>query len=357
MLRRITCSVPAGVSCDSGAARLVIGPTASPVSPAASVVLTHYRGARRISQQRFSQAQSTATTSLLPAISAMRAAKGEVALEIPASRCLTRSFDIPREAAHSLPTLLAAEISRRTPFPPADVVHGHALAPVNGAPTKLTVTHVILRRDLASAEAGRHGLSLTDFDALIPVDESGAPAGPELRITTSPHPSRWPGRLALALLVTAIALAAAALVTTLDRLDTERARIESAISVASAKAKAVRSQVDGASAESALLAGLTAEKADQPALMEVWEELSRLLPDGTWITEVLLSEDRPGERLLTISGYSGGPTALVAALSHSALFTATALTAAITPDAAEGKDRFALQTRLIKANAKTKAGP
>ena len=337
---------------DSGAPRLVIGSRVSPEVGAVSVVLTRYRGARQVSEQCVQLDPESLSSALRPAIAAVRRAKGEVALEVAASRCLTRSFGIPREAARSLDAVLAADIARRTPLTAAEVYHGHMLGPVAGASGALTVTHSVLRRDLAAVEADRFGLALSDIDALVPVDETGASAGPAIRVAPALRKSHWLGRCALALVLSAVILAAVSLKRTLDRLDANRTGIETRITSESAKAKAVRQQIDGASAESALLAGLTTEKMDTPGLMEVWDELSRLLPDGTWITEVLLSEDKPGERVVTINGFSDGATALVAALAHSPMLSAPALTSAITPDTSEGKDRFALQTRLVKAVAK-----
>ena len=351
----------AGWLTDSGGARLVIGTRAMPETGAQTATLTSYRGQRRLSQQHFDintrGANDQSGPALASVIASVRASKGEIALEIAAGRCLTRVFDIPREAVRNLEAVLAADIARRTPFAPADVVHGYVAAPVDGQPAKLTVTHMILRRDLASADAERLGLTLEHIDALIPVGPTGMRVGPSIRLTPPLTRPRWPGRLALALMIAGIALLATGLVDTLGRLEAERAHIEGEISVAAAKAKTVREQIEGASGESALLAALTAEKAAQPGLMEVWEELSRLLPDGTWITEARLTEDKPGERMVTIAGYSDGATALVGLLARSPVLAEPALTAAITPDATEGKDRFALQARIVTGGAKSRVAP
>ena len=85
---------------------------------------------------------------------------------------------------------------------------------------------------------------------------------------------------------------------------------------------------------------LLAMKAET-SVLQVWEELSRILPDHTFLTESRLADGK-----VTLSGFSADAARLVQIIDQSPLFSGTALTAAITPDATEGKDRFSISLKV-----------
>jgi general secretion pathway protein L len=83
-------------------------------------------------------------------------------------------------------------------------------------------------------------------------------------------------------------------------------------------------------------ASLFAMKADV-GLLEVWDELSRVLPDHTFLTETRIANGK-----VTVSGFSSDAARLVRLIDQSPLFTGATLAAGITPDATEHKDRFSI---------------
>ena len=323
-----------------------IGPVGDRDGPA-PVWVTPVRGERRFETQVVAGDAPRVTGTM---VAKVRARGGEVFLKIPAQICLTRTFDIPREAVERLSGLLDAEVVRRTPFALADVVHGarvkaNAGESFAGEALRLTVRQAIVRRDLAEEEALRGGMRLADFDGLR-VDEPDGGGAVTMRMRAARVRPQWPGRMAGLLTGACVVIAGAGIVATLRGLEAGQARVTIELTQATAKAQAVRSLVDGASGESRLLSSLRAAKSERPQLSDIIEELSRLLPEGTWVSELRLFEDKPGEPLLSITGYSDRATGLVALLERSQMFAGTALAAAITPDPVEGRDRFQLQTRL-----------
>jgi general secretion pathway protein L len=78
-----------------------------------------------------------------------------------------------------------------------------------------------------------------------------------------------------------------------------------------------------------------------PGAVEIWEELSRVLPDHTYLSDL-----RVADGSVSISGFSGDAAHLIRLLDQSVLFTGAHLTGAITPDKTEHKDRFSLAFRL-----------
>jgi general secretion pathway protein L len=76
-------------------------------------------------------------------------------------------------------------------------------------------------------------------------------------------------------------------------------------------------------------------------ILEIWDELSRVLPDHTFLTETRIADGR-----VTLSGFSADAARLVRIIDQSPLFTGAALAAAITPDATEHKDRFSISFKV-----------
>ena len=78
----------------------------------------------------------------------------------------------------------------------------------------------------------------------------------------------------------------------------------------------------------------------------MWDELSRILPDHTFLTETRIADGT-----VTLSGFSADAARLVRIIDQSPLFSGATLTSAITPDANERKDRFSIVFKLRGARA------
>jgi general secretion pathway protein L len=83
-------------------------------------------------------------------------------------------------------------------------------------------------------------------------------------------------------------------------------------------------------------------RAARPTAVEVWDELSRRLPDGTYLEKVSLEGDR-----LMLVGFSSEASSLVARLEGSHLWRSPALTGVLQSDAASRRDRFTLNAELV----------
>ena len=80
----------------------------------------------------------------------------------------------------------------------------------------------------------------------------------------------------------------------------------------------------------------------RPSAIEVLDELTRRLPDTTYLEKVAIENDR-----LTLIGLSNEASSLVGRLEGSPLWRAPALTGALQPDPRSGKDRFTLMADLV----------
>ena len=86
----------------------------------------------------------------------------------------------------------------------------------------------------------------------------------------------------------------------------------------------------------------TSSGAARPTTVEVLDDLSQRLPDGTWLEKVSIEGDR-----VLLLGLGNEPSALVRRLEASPLLRAPALTGVLQPDPRSGRDRFSLVAELV----------
>jgi general secretion pathway protein L len=100
------------------------------------------------------------------------------------------------------------------------------------------------------------------------------------------------------------------------------------------------------------------QKRDAPGLLEVWEEVSRILPLNSWLTELRLSEvAQRQDQQVVMTGLSTAAADLVALIDKSPLFADAALTAPIALDSIEQRERFTLQVKLRQKRQIEKPAP
>jgi general secretion pathway protein L len=85
-------------------------------------------------------------------------------------------------------------------------------------------------------------------------------------------------------------------------------------------------------------------RAARPMAVAVIDELTRRLPDTTYLEKLSIENDR-----LTLIGLSREAPALIGRLQGSRLWRSPALTGALQPDPASGRDRFTLTAELVGA--------
>ena len=275
----------------------------------------------------------------------------KVVLELPKEAFFVRRFDVPVAVQATLPRLLNAEIERKTPFRQADVVFGFIAAPIPDNSEKLRVEQWILRRDLIDRGLDGVGLKLDELDFVEPEWPHGAAtAAPSIAIGQRPDSSNWFRNAALGLLALAAVLFATGCAVTFMRQERLGEELDAKIADMSGRAARVRQMADRATAESGLLTTLRQERKHYPALADIWEEISRLLPDSANLEELRLSEARAGERVVDLSGFAESAVGLPALFDRSRLFSDAALTAPITPDVREKREMFALQMKVKRTD-------
>ncbi len=258
--------------------------------------------------------------------------KVTVGVVIPRDLFLLRDLNVPKAALGALSKILDQEVVRRTPFQLSDIWHA-ASAVAGDNDDVVAMCHWIIRRDRVDATLAELGLRGGEIDFLATADTNGD-AMPVIHFRTGgDEDPPWAARAVRLLAVAALV----ASVLGVGAFEWSQAHVASAIenSLAEARQGAQHGR-DGINPVGRLLA----LKADV-SVLEVWEELSRILPDHTFLTESRMADGK-----VTVSGFSADAARLVRTIDQSPMFFGSALTAAITPDATERKDRFSITFKI-----------
>lgn len=267
-----------------------------------------------------------------------------IGIRLPSECLFERRLLLPLETQRTLDAVVAHDLLAKTPFRADDIHHDH-VAVRSG--DKLCIQQWIVRRQIVSDAVEALGLDRGDLGFVETVSENDDPP-PCVRLHGLPYDhGRWLRRGLIALAATACALAA--LAAGLRYHHQQRALDFLAIELSATRAKAqrVRSALDKLEAERASVLRVRSHKRDGPSYLDIWEEVTRTLPSHSWLTELRLSEGSPGkEQQIVMTGFSTAAASLVGLLERSPLLGDAALTAPISVDPLEGKERFAIQARL-----------
>jgi general secretion pathway protein L len=250
-----------------------------------------------------------------------------------------RELSVPKAALVALPRILDQEVLRRTPFTLSDIWHD-ASAVSDSTNDIMAMCHWIIRRDRAETALAQLGLKNGDIDFLAVADANGD-AVPVItfRAADDGDPP-WAARAIRLLAVAALVASLAGIAVFEWRQASVAAALETSLAEARQGAQNGREGIDP-------VGRLLAMKADI-SVLEVWDELSRILPDHTFLTESRIADGK-----VTLSGFSSDAARLVRIIDQAPLFAGAALTAPVTPDVAEHKDRFSISFKVRGGRAAT----
>lgn len=258
-------------------------------------------------------------------------------LLLPAGSSLTRRLVLPAAAADRLRDVVRFEIDRQTPFA-AEAVMFDARLLGRRADGQLDVELVAAPRERVEAQLaalGPLGGRLAGIDVLGP---DGLPRCVNLLDPAARGRQRDPWRLwnhVLAAL--ALVALAATLYTVLENRRQAVEALEQAVRERGAPARAAATERQALVDLIAGQAFLDRLRAERPAAVAVMDELTRRLPDGTYLEKLAIEQDK-----LTLMGLSNQASSLVTQLQGSTLWRSPALAGAVQPDPASGRDRFTL---------------
>ncbi len=267
----------------------------------------------------------------------------EVVLLLPASAVLRRQVELPLAAAENLREVLGFEMDRHTPFKAEEVYFDYRLVAKDMAAKRLVVDLVVATRgsvDGALERLAAWGIQPDRLDV-----QGGRSAGQEafnlLPAAASGREDRLGDRLSWVLGLTACALLAVLAYLPIQQKEARLAEVESRLSAA----RAVAGEADQLSQQVDRLIErgdyVVRHKRQDPVVAELLAEITRLLPDDTWIIQMGWHGDR-----LTLAGFSGSSSALIALLEESGLLSNVRFNSPVTVDRRLELERFNLSAKV-----------
>jgi len=261
---------------------------------------------------------------------------------LPAGSVLRRPLRLPAAAAERLRDVVGFEIDRQTPFDASQV--SYDVRELGALPDgQLQVELVVIPRvqlEQWAQQAGPWAQAVAGVDA---VDATGQPLDVNLLPVAQRQPYRDPmARWNWLLAVGAVVLLALAGHQLIDNRQAAADQLREQVDAAARDARRVaaeRQQLQSLVEGAAFLEGKRAEHA---STVEIWNELTRLLPDGTYLEKMSIEGTT-----LQLIGLSREASQLVPLLQDSPLWRKVNLTGVLQADgAASGRDRFTLTAEL-----------
>lgn len=268
-------------------------------------------------------------------------------LLLPASTSLRRRMLLPAAAADRLRDVVGFEIDRQTPFSADAVAFDARVLGVRDSDGQLDVELVAVPLTALEPQLVALGPLAASLAGVDVAANDGVPLGVNLLPPSqrSRHGDPWRSWNAALAAVALIAIAGM-LWQLLENRRTAAETFEQAIAQRAGPARRAaeqRQQLQGLIEGQAFL---DQARAARPTAVEIIDELSRRLPDGTYLEKLAIEEER-----LTLLGLSNEAAALVGRLQGSELWRLPALAGALQPDPATGRDRFTLTAELAPAAA------
>ncbi len=272
----------------------------------------------------------------------------EVGLRLRHAACFARRVELPASATRDFPRLLALDLERATPFKPRDVYSAFQIDPNQSSPGMATITQLVVKRSSVNsviAELEGAGVRVVSLDCWsedgsrsLPVDfldQEKEGSGGDRRSYF------WPKVLGA---VAATQLAVAGYLA-IDRHEAALAQLQEQSSQLKKKLQVARESNLRAQAVAAEIDNFRRVRAANASRVAAIEELTRLLPDMAWVTDLRIEGAN-----VSISGLAKSAVSLIPTLERSPLFIDAVSTAPLTFDQREDKERFSMRVKLRGAS-------
>jgi general secretion pathway protein L len=267
-----------------------------------------------------------------------------IGLRLPFANCYARQVELPPASPTQTAQMLALDLERNSPFKVADIWTAHLAQPEWTSTAKQPVQHLIVKRAETSAiiaSLAAQNITVVWLDcwnaqgtAPLPVnflaaDFAPAPATPRAKAQLS------------ALIATAVLLSASAAYLWIDRHETALTSLKRDTAQLKAKAQSARDALAKSKTQFDDLMALQKLHDDYSSKTLILNELTTLLPDTAWVSDLKIEGPN-----LELTGLAQSAANVVRILERSSTFSDVSLASAVTFDQRNNQERFSLRLRL-----------
>lgn len=255
----------------------------------------------------------------------------------PSSRGLIKTVSFPAAAEKNLARILSFEVARQTPFRPDQVYYDHRIGARDEAAGKVDVRLAVVPKSVADSKldllAGWN-VRPRSINLVAENGEVEASIRLEHKSGNAADGKRWPARHPAIATMAAVVLAllvGAPMFARIGAKEELEARIE-AVRAEAGNAAALRDEINVLMGQNSFLHG---RKRELPVMTAILDEVTRLLPDTTWLNRLeIRGQD------LQIHGNSPQASALIGILEASRYLSDVQFRSPVTRDQRAGNERF-----------------
>jgi general secretion pathway protein L len=279
----------------------------------------------------------TASAALRPLIANLDLQKMQVALRLPSSRALRKTVDLPAAAEENLRQVMAFEMDRLTPFPAESVYYDVRVVEHDVQNRRIKAALTVLPRASVDPEVELlHELGLKPDAVALPRGTETGQSPWRVPIASNGGAGRQVvGRLTMLLLALTVIMLIASIIVALDRQSRNVEALEREVAVARKEADEGRRLQEEIVRLSSAGDFIVERKQQRPPVVEVLNELTRSMPDDTWLYRMRLLDTE-----LQTFGYSPNASALIGVIENSRLFANAQFRAPLTRDPRIDAEQF-----------------
>jgi general secretion pathway protein L len=261
----------------------------------------------------------------------------ECALRLEEGRALVRRLSPIALPASRLRAAALLDLETATPFRPGDA-HVLTLGALNGEGSNYAIVKRSILDPLIEACAAA-GLNIRRIEIA---------GGGRVHCVSADGLRRLPGRAgkpaklwAPALMLVAALSGFGTLAHLAFQYDAAIRQVESSAGHLGEEAKAVRGAMEQRALRIAEIQGLRKSVEERKLVSAIWEELARVLPDSSFLTDLAVKDST-----VSISGYSAAASSIIVALEGSDMFDQASFTAPVVKVPGNAGDRFSIDLKM-----------
>ncbi|OUS12700.1 hypothetical protein A9Q89_04670 [Gammaproteobacteria bacterium 53_120_T64] len=293
------------------------------------------------------ESDASTTKTLMANISALEnISRRRVVLELADEYLLIRDISLPLVSDDDIASVLAHEIDRLTPFAKNNVCYAYEILQKNTQTAMLSLRLMCLERSVLEgvlAQCEELGLGVTEVGRQAQSSSPGPSAATADLLPADRRPQKeklWNrGNQLLAALAGVLLLAVLILPVWHYEKQIEGLSIE--LSALQEQSRAVRAKQARMVEALDIRDALVQRKNSELEKIIILHELTRLIPDNTWLTRLTLRDSS-----LEIDGESDKSSDLIEKLESGAVFYQVKFASSVTRNSRSGKERFQIKMKV-----------
>ena len=260
-----------------------------------------------------------------------------VALRLPDSAALRRELSLPLAARRNIASLLDIELDRQSPLDRSEVYHDYRILHLDRPAGRINIVWRIVRRTSVAAalavcaQAGVELATVAFINDEAPPDGGTFPVAP--RAARLLHVRQWLVRgLLLLILALLLAVAAGTYYRNQQAADAFSLRAD-AVREEALASRHLQHEIDAARSRAARLL----RERRRLTVTRVLAETTRILPDGSWLTDFAYRDSE-----VRLRGFSNAASSLIARFDASSLFMGAEFRAPLTQAQGPEQEQFDL---------------